>query len=301
MLDGRFGPTKTKNFANVLGPVVVTPEEIEFSKLKAQVFVNGKLVGKGTTENPQHTVEELIAYISMGENLYPGEVIGTGTVPGCTGIEVGVFLHEGDEVELKVEPFGSLKNKIGKKEKPNNWKSEKKTKLSWSPGFKTFILGLFIAFIAFLVFKETNIDPIAYTPKKRLSITDYEAPVYYIHNVEKIKLNASGPESIAFNSEGYLFTGLSDGTIRKIDVKTGESQVFARTSQAKSVPPLSECGKPEMEHLCGRPLGLRFDVNGDLVVADAYFGLLKITKDGNVTQLVSEYEGEYFVSGINFN
>lgn len=47
------------------------------------------------------------------------------------------------------------------------------------------------------------------------------------------------------------------------------------------------------EHICGRPLGLRFDKKtGDLFIADAYFGLLKVGPEGGLaTSLVTEAEG----------
>lgn len=48
------------------------------------------------------------------------------------------------------------------------------------------------------------------------------------------------------------------------------------------------------EHICGRPLGLRFDKKtGDLYIADAYFGLLKVGPEGGLaTSLTTEAEGE---------
>lgn len=47
------------------------------------------------------------------------------------------------------------------------------------------------------------------------------------------------------------------------------------------------------EHICGRPLGLRFDKKtGDLYIADAYFGLLKVGPEGGLaTSLATEAEG----------
>lgn len=47
------------------------------------------------------------------------------------------------------------------------------------------------------------------------------------------------------------------------------------------------------EHICGRPLGLRFDKKtGDLYIADAYFGLLKVGPDGGLAKpLTTEAEG----------
>lgn len=59
----------------------------------------------------------------------------------------------------------------------------------------------------------------------------------------------------------------------------------------------SECVRPfalELEHVCGRPLGLRFDKKtGDLYIADAYFGLHVVGPAGGLaTKLVTEFEGK---------
>lgn len=53
---------------------------------------------------------------------------------------------------------------------------------------------------------------------------------------------------------------------------------------------------PELEHVCGRPLGLRFDKKtGDLYIADAYFGLLVVGPAGGLAKpLVTEAEGQPF-------
>lgn len=82
-----------------------------------------------------------------------------------------------------------------------------------------------------------------------------------------------GPESMAVDSKGALYTGLADGRIVKLEgdkvkeiYRTGEQVV--------------ECGNLEFEPTCGRPLGMRFDRNGtNLIVADAFFGLLEVNPE----------------------
>lgn len=77
-----------------------------------------------------------------------------------------------------------------------------------------------------------------------------------------------GPESMAIDSTGTLYTGLADGRIVKFE---GDKVVdVVQTGK----PP---CGTLELEPTCGRPLGMRFDRYGiNLIVADAYFGLLEV-------------------------
>ena len=59
-----------------------------------------------------HSFSDIIAHISRSETIYPGEVIGSGTVGTGSGIESGKKLAPGDEFELKIEKIGTLSNKI---------------------------------------------------------------------------------------------------------------------------------------------------------------------------------------------
>lgn len=114
-----FGPVvKAKNFANAMGPDVVTADEIlpRFEALRGEVLVNDEVWSQGTTANPIHSLGEVVAYASWGETLYPGELIGTGTLPGCSGVEIGRWLRPGDRVMLRVEGIGMLTNTVGQPE-----------------------------------------------------------------------------------------------------------------------------------------------------------------------------------------
>ncbi|CAH1792646.1 unnamed protein product [Owenia fusiformis] len=75
-----------------------------------------------------------------------------------------------------------------------------------------------------------------------------------------------GPESIFVNKE-YIYTGTADG--RVVEIFKGKQRTLARLGN----PP---CGGPENEPHCGRPLGMKMDKDGYLIVADAYFGLFKV-------------------------
>jgi 2-keto-4-pentenoate hydratase/2-oxohepta-3-ene-1,7-dioic acid hydratase in catechol pathway len=55
---------------------------------------------------------KMISYVSQGESLYPGEVIGSGTFAGGCGLEIDCFLKEGDVVEFEFEKIGVLRNPI---------------------------------------------------------------------------------------------------------------------------------------------------------------------------------------------
>lgn len=110
-----FGPVKAKNFANAMSAEVVTADELlpRVTDLDVEVRINGKLCGRGSTAGMQHSLGDMVAYASLGERLVPGELLATGTIPGCSGMETGQWLAPGDEIELTMEGLGSLMNVIG--------------------------------------------------------------------------------------------------------------------------------------------------------------------------------------------
>ncbi|MGY4304527.1 2-keto-4-pentenoate hydratase/2-oxohepta-3-ene-1,7-dioic acid hydratase in catechol pathway [Bradyrhizobium sp. USDA 4369] len=114
-MEGRLGPAKGKSFdgGNVLGPWIVTPDEIgDPYKLRMEARVNGEVRSQGTSEGMLFSFEEIIAYITRDETLMPGEFIGSGTVGNGCGLELGWYLEDGDSVELEVEKIGVLKNRV---------------------------------------------------------------------------------------------------------------------------------------------------------------------------------------------
>jgi 2-keto-4-pentenoate hydratase/2-oxohepta-3-ene-1,7-dioic acid hydratase in catechol pathway len=62
-----------------------------------------------------HGFADLIAYASQAQMLYPGEVLGSGTAAGGSGLEIDRWLQPGDEIELEIEGIGILRNRIGTK------------------------------------------------------------------------------------------------------------------------------------------------------------------------------------------
>jgi 2-keto-4-pentenoate hydratase/2-oxohepta-3-ene-1,7-dioic acid hydratase in catechol pathway len=106
---------KAKNFANAMSVELVTADEIlpRVSELDVAVRINGKPCGRGNTAGMQHSLGEMVAYASLGERVLPGELLSTGTIPGCSGMETGQWLSPGDEIELEIERIGTLRNHIG--------------------------------------------------------------------------------------------------------------------------------------------------------------------------------------------
>jgi 2-keto-4-pentenoate hydratase/2-oxohepta-3-ene-1,7-dioic acid hydratase in catechol pathway len=111
-----LGPSKGKDFdtGNVLGPCIVTADEVDPAEMTMIARLNGEEISRGSTRQMDHKVEDVISYISKGETIYPGEVLGSGTVPlGCL-MEHKRFLADGDVVELEIQGIGVLRNRFVK-------------------------------------------------------------------------------------------------------------------------------------------------------------------------------------------
>jgi 2-keto-4-pentenoate hydratase/2-oxohepta-3-ene-1,7-dioic acid hydratase in catechol pathway len=112
---GMLGPAKSKDFDDsvVLGPVIVTRDELgDPYNLRMQARVNGETWCDSNSNTIHWTFSDMIAHISKGETLYPGEVIGSGTVGLGCGLEHLRFLNHGDIVELEIEKIGVISNRV---------------------------------------------------------------------------------------------------------------------------------------------------------------------------------------------
>jgi 2-keto-4-pentenoate hydratase/2-oxohepta-3-ene-1,7-dioic acid hydratase in catechol pathway len=114
-MGGQLGPAKGKDFdtGNILGPWIVTADEIPHpAALDMEAHVNGTRWGGGNSRAMHHSFARIIEHISQSETLYPGEVIGSGTVGTGCGLEIGKQLAPGDEIALSIEKIGTLTNRI---------------------------------------------------------------------------------------------------------------------------------------------------------------------------------------------
>jgi 2-keto-4-pentenoate hydratase/2-oxohepta-3-ene-1,7-dioic acid hydratase in catechol pathway len=109
-----FGPQKAKHFASAISSVLVTADEIlpRWNHLKARVHLNGALITETSTAGARWSLGEVLAHASRGEQLHPGELVGSGTLPGGSGIETGHLLKSGDRIEIAIDEIGSLSNRI---------------------------------------------------------------------------------------------------------------------------------------------------------------------------------------------
>lgn len=132
-----LGPAKGKDFSTVIGPMLVTPDELDLFKvapkakhignsyaLEMTCKVNGIQVSKGSVSDMDWTFAEIIERCAYGVDILPGDVIGSGTVgTGCflelngTGLlndpnYAVQWLKPGDVVTMEIEGLGVLSNTI---------------------------------------------------------------------------------------------------------------------------------------------------------------------------------------------
>lgn len=124
-----LGPAKGKDFATSLGPDLVPREFLNARRiagpsgerfdLEMRGFVNGKQLSQGNLKDMNWTFAQIIERASYGVTLYPGEVIGSGTVgTGCllelngSKITDNLWIQPGDHVVMEVDELGRLENTI---------------------------------------------------------------------------------------------------------------------------------------------------------------------------------------------
>lgn len=132
-----LGPAKGKDFATTMGPYLVTPDELsqyrvsppdghtgQAYNLSMTCEVNGTLVSDGNLSDMHWTFAEIIERVSYGVEVFPGDVIGSGTVgTGCflelngtKKIEnpsyTAQWLQPGDVIALEVTGLGRLVNTV---------------------------------------------------------------------------------------------------------------------------------------------------------------------------------------------
>ena len=136
-----LGPAKGKDFSTATGPWLVTTDELKNFEvlpkkghtgkswnLAMKCFVNGRQVSSGNLSDMDWTFAEIIERASYGVDLYPGDVIGSGTVGTGCFLELNgtgklndpnyteQWLQEGDVVEMEIDGLGRLSNTIVREE-----------------------------------------------------------------------------------------------------------------------------------------------------------------------------------------
>jgi sugar lactone lactonase YvrE len=118
----------------------------------------------------------------------------------------------------------------------------------------------------------SKIDPVAFRPEKIPALTGAYAPNERLVPAEKLGAGQlQGPEDIALDPQGFIYTGTADGEVKRISDQ-GVIETYAVTG--------------------GHPLGLDFDGFGNLYVAEPYSGLLAISPDREVKAVIKSFQGQ---------
>jgi 2,4-diketo-3-deoxy-L-fuconate hydrolase len=112
--DGQWVRAKSQDTFGPMGPYLVTSEDIPDPQiLPIRCTLNGKILQDSNTDKMIFGVRELIAFISRGITLEPGDVITTGTPHGVGfARKPPIFLKTGDEVVVEIEGIGKLVNPV---------------------------------------------------------------------------------------------------------------------------------------------------------------------------------------------
>lgn len=96
-----------------IGPYIVTPDELDVPQIRLQLSLNGQIMQNALVKQMAFPIAELIAELSFGMTLEPGDIIITGTPPGIGNArEPAVFLKPGDEVVVSATGLGELRNRV---------------------------------------------------------------------------------------------------------------------------------------------------------------------------------------------
>ena len=109
----RLGPAKGKDWCTALGPWLVTPDEIgDPYDLEMTARINGETWSRGNSASIYWKFEQMIEFLSRGDTVRPGDVIGSGTVGSGCGLELDRWVRRGDVMELEIEKIGVLRNRV---------------------------------------------------------------------------------------------------------------------------------------------------------------------------------------------
>ena len=131
------------------------------------------------------------------------------------------------------------------------------------------LLLLVAATLLYLLFWPVPISPAAWTPAPAPPLTGEYEQNSRLANTERLSLGTHfAPEDVAISMDGRIYTGLDDGRIMQLQPDGKNPELLVNTH--------------------GRPLGMKFDSSGNLIVADAIMGLVSIGEDASVTVLSNE-------------
>ena len=136
------------------------------------------------------------------------------------------------------------------------------------------VITAVVGLIGYLLLWPVPIDPVAWNPPAAPELTGVYAQNSELAKIQRLQVSGFAPEDVAIDSQDRIYTGVEDGHIFRFHSDGTQPEVFS--------------------HTYGRPLGLKFDHDGNLIVADALKGLLSIAPDGSITPLTNQADSVPF-------
>lgn len=138
---------------------------------------------------------------------------------------------------------------------------------------KNTLIAFVVLLTAYLLVWPVPVDPVAWdAPRSEAYVGAFE-PNTALRNIQRLDIrDVTGPEALALGPDGLIYSSSHEGWIIRFDPATEDTELWVNTE--------------------GRPLGMSFDAEGNLIVADAYLGLLSIDESGWITVLTDTVNGE---------
>lgn len=131
------------------------------------------------------------------------------------------------------------------------------------------LLGIFLLYLCFW---PVDIDPVKWEPPIDEGLVGPFSSNSFLSNAKIFgQGDGIGPEDIDVDSQGRIYAPFEDGRILRYDSQGGNPELFVETH--------------------GRPLGIEFDNQGNLIICDAHKGLLSVSPKGTLTTLLTEADG----------
>ena len=108
----RLGPSKSKDFCTIVGPVITTLDEFNFESpdLLMTTKINDNIWSQGRSSQMHYDWSEILEFLTWDEFILPGDLLGSGTVGTGCGLELDRWIKPSDIVECEIEHIGRLKN-----------------------------------------------------------------------------------------------------------------------------------------------------------------------------------------------
>jgi sugar lactone lactonase YvrE len=133
------------------------------------------------------------------------------------------------------------------------------------------VVTIGVVFFGWLILSPSPIDPEPYQPAPDPGMTGPFASNDRLRSANRLAAGLGpGPEDVTRGPDGFFYSGLQDGRIVRFR-ESGSAETWVNTG--------------------GRPLGMHFDAHGNLIVADAFRGLLAIAPDRAIRVLTDSFGG----------